>query len=335
MSVLESAKFIAEHSQDVRIVPEAIERAAKSILENMKARQYSTKTWNEHPLQPQQRDESTVDWIFLVDVLNFSFWSDLDDGRAPHADRYTVVFDDKPYTGYWSLCAAINRALANGIPITSPAYYAHASPEEFKSIFASATAEPIPMFDQRVSVIHEAGQILLDKFGGSFVNCIRQANSSASTLLRLLIDNFPSFRDIHIFKGREVYFLKRAQILIADLWACFDGQSYGQFHDIDNITMFADYRVPQALCHLGVLEYSSSLMDKLIKGEIIASGSRDEIEIRGNSIWVVELIIRQIKKIDPEQPINAILVDFYVWDTAKELQDQMAVPTHRTRSIYY
>lgn len=42
--------------------------------------------------------------------------------------------------------------------------------------------------------------------------------------------------------------MKRPQILIADSWACFNGQSYGEFHDIDQITMFADYRVPQA-CH--------------------------------------------------------------------------------------
>lgn len=36
-----------------------------------------------------------------------------------------------------------------------------------------------------------------------------------------------------------VRFYKRAQILVADLWACFEGESYGHFHDIDTITMFA------------------------------------------------------------------------------------------------
>jgi hypothetical protein len=35
---------------------------------------------------------------------------------------------------------------------------------------------------------------------------------------------------------------KRAQILVADIWACFEGQGYGEFNDIDEITMFADYR---------------------------------------------------------------------------------------------
>ena len=40
-----------------------------------------------------------------------------------------------------------------------------------------------------------------------------------------------------------VSFYKRAQILVADIWACFEGKDYGEFHDIDTITMFADYRL--------------------------------------------------------------------------------------------
>lgn len=36
---------------------------------------------------------------------------------------------------------------------------------------------------------------------------------------------------------------KRAQILVADIWACFEGKGLGTFHDISTaITMFADYR---------------------------------------------------------------------------------------------
>lgn len=35
---------------------------------------------------------------------------------------------------------------------------------------------------------------------------------------------------------------KRAQILIGDIWACFEGKGLGKFDDIDTLTMFADYR---------------------------------------------------------------------------------------------
>lgn len=57
--------------------------------------------------------------------------------------------------------------------------------------------------------------------------------------MNLLADNFPCLDDRHRFDGSTVRFYKRAQILVADLWACFEGESYGYFHDIDQITMFA------------------------------------------------------------------------------------------------
>jgi len=56
---------------------------------------------------------------------------------------------------------------------------------------------------------------------------------------------------------------KRAQILVADLWACCAGEGYGAFNDINAITAFADYRVPQLLVWFDVLQYSDSLMQAL------------------------------------------------------------------------
>lgn len=43
----------------------------------------------------------------MVDTLNFSFWTT--EGDPSHG--YSVRFGGEEYTGYWSLCAAINRAL--------------------------------------------------------------------------------------------------------------------------------------------------------------------------------------------------------------------------------
>ncbi|KAI8974944.1 hypothetical protein BDB01DRAFT_378985 [Pilobolus umbonatus] len=309
-----------------------------TILDNMKSRQYSTHTWKEHPLHPKQANDSTIDWIFLVDLLNFSFWSDIDciDKSVPHPDRYAVQYKGQLYTGYWSLCAAINRALDKGIPITDPHYYGYtATDKELQSIFASDTKESIPMLNERIRVMREAGKVLCEHFKGSFIHCIKQAHHSANALLHIIIQHFLSFKDIHTFKGEQVYILKRAQILIADIWACFGGEGHGLFTDIDSITMFADYRVPQALYQLGLLRYSGQLKDRLYRRENFPSGSDDEVEIRGNSIWAVELVQRKIREIDPSIKINAILIDFYIWDLAKEIQNQMIIPTHCTRSCFY
>lgn len=60
--------------------------------------------------------------------------------------------------------------------------------------------------------------------------------------MQLLCNDLRSFRDIGTFQGKPVQFLKRAQILVADLWACYQGCGPGEFTDIDTLTMFADYR---------------------------------------------------------------------------------------------
>lgn len=87
--------------------------------------------------------------------------------------------------------------------------------------------------------LREAGRVLCKDFEGSFLNCIYNANYSAAALVNLLTESFACFRDETSFQGRRVRLYKRAQILVADLWACFNGESYGEFHDIDKITMFA------------------------------------------------------------------------------------------------
>ena len=140
-------------------------QAANSIYESMKLQQYSTETWASHPLNPKEKTKETVDWIFMVDLLNFSFWSDYDDSDSghPRSQRYSVKYNDELYTGYWSLVAAINKALDAGIPITSPKYWA--SPEFTKDVLAqvlkSETEEQVPLFERRFEVLKEAGKVLI------------------------------------------------------------------------------------------------------------------------------------------------------------------------------
>ena len=75
--------------------------------------------------------------------------------------------------------------------------------------------------------------------------------------------------------------LKRAQIFVADVWACFEGEGYGEFRDIDKITMFADYRIPQILNNLGCLRFSPPLEATIRDKKDIPSGSNWEMQLRG------------------------------------------------------
>lgn len=70
-----------------------------------------------------------------------------------------------------------------------------------------------------------------------------------------------------LFQGKRISLYKRAQILVADFWGVMEARGEGDIIDMDWLTMFADYRVPQVLVYLGALRYSDALMQALKKGE--------------------------------------------------------------------
>lgn len=113
--------------------------------------------------------------------------------------------------------------------------------------------------------------------------------------MNLLAQDFSCFRDEFKYANRRkpVRFLKRAQILVADLWACFQGESYGAFRDIDKLTMFADYRVPQILSTLGCISYSPPLGSAINEKALLESGEDWELQLRGTFIYDFRLANKQ------------------------------------------
>jgi hypothetical protein len=67
--------------------------------------------WHSHPLHPPAnwQPDDTVKFIFTMDLLNFSFWSDLPEDR-----RFAVEYNGQKWTGYNSLVAVLRRALDEG-----------------------------------------------------------------------------------------------------------------------------------------------------------------------------------------------------------------------------
>ena len=103
--------------------------------------------------------------------------------------------------------------------------------------------------------------------------------------------------------------------------------------------MFADYRVPQMLWQLNCLLYGPTLETAVREKRMIEQGSEWEMQLRACSIWCVELIRREIVRQHPDaaQKVNAVLIDFFLYDAVKELEREGGerIPHHRTRSIWY
>ncbi|XP_048448830.1 queuosine salvage protein isoform X1 [Rhincodon typus] len=332
----EAGKFISDNSKDVFILEKGVWKVAEMLFVKRNSKELDATGWKLlHDLNPQTMNEASVNWVFVVDTLNFSFWSENDDHKC------LIKYKGKMHSGFWSLCAAINRALDEGIPITNASYVANITLDQLKYVLRSDTGVPMPLIEERLKVLKEAGNILLEKFDGSFLNCIKKSENSAQKLLQLVVENFPSYRDETMFQGKKVAFYKRAQILVADIWGLLEGKEDGFFHDIASLTMFADYRIPQVLVHLGAMKYSEKLMEKLKQGVLFQSGDCEEVEIRGCSIWCVELILRCILELGAQKGctnahINSVLIDYYLWDYARDHQKDMEdIPIHHVRCIYY
>lgn len=107
--VLESAEFVYNHAIDVALDMRGCKKAAETIWTQMQQREYSPATWSTHELHPKTKDEETVKFIFAMDILNFSFWSE-----KSEEERFQVEYRGRRWTGYWSLVAGLQRGLEEG-----------------------------------------------------------------------------------------------------------------------------------------------------------------------------------------------------------------------------
>lgn len=338
MDPREAASFIADNARDVTIVDEGVKKIAKVIAEAVKEEKLSLESFKQNEVLPLDKGlttEELANWVFIVDAINFSFWTP--DG----VPKYSVKYNGKTRTGYLAMVSAVNRAIDEGKKIYDPKYYSKLTVGDLKKIFRSDTESEMPLFEERVKVMHEVGSKLVEKFDGSFANVLGKAEGSALKLVDIVASEFPCFRDTAAYDGKEVKIYKRVQILAADIWMLYRADGPGAFVDIDKLTIFADYRVPQAMVYFGALKYSDDLMDKLKKEMLFQNGDREEVEIRGCSMHAAELIVEETHKILkswglPVAGLNSIKVDYFLWDyrvtNAEQLND---TPYHRVRCIYY
>ena len=273
----------------------------------------------------------TAAWVFVLDALDFCFWSE----RPDPDDRWRVAYGDARVDGYWALAAALKRAIEEGVPLWDPAFLAGITATELAQVLRPADPDGprIPLFSNRLANLQELGRGLLE-FGGdsAAATLIESANGSAVQLVQEVVRLFPSFDDTATYRGHQVRFYKRAQILVSDLAGAFHQEGLGAFADFDQLTAFADYKVPQVLRQLGILRYHPVLAERIARRELLQSGSDEEIEIRAATIWGVEWLRQSLAAQGRDLPASDI--DWLLWQAGQELPSGTE-PYHRTLTIYY
>jgi hypothetical protein len=320
LSVLSTCHQVLEQSRFVRVDQEAIAR----LVHHSDSLQIPPLRVGPAPYHYFDNTATTAEWFFVLDTLNHCFWPETG------SPLWEVQYGSKKLSGYWALAASLTRAMEEGITLHQPETLTSLNRRTLAHVFRGTSM--IPLLDERLENLRSAGEILIDRFQGSFIHVLEEGNNSAVKLVLLVAEEFPSFNDTATYNSAVVHFFKKAQLLCHDLWCTFSGSSWGEFHDLEQLTAFADYKLPQVLRYLGIIKYEPKLAKKVDNLTLIAPGTAEEVEIRAATIWAVEWIRQELNR--NGQVVTSAQLDNWLWNLGQD-DTYRTLPYHRTRTIFY
>ncbi len=317
--LLASIQYVMHHPDHVKIDPVEIDRFVDNFHPFEKNHWLAACPFNYSAL-PRTEDE--IDRWFLSDSLAFCFWGN------PH--KWTVEYQHQRFDGWWALLASIQRALDSKIQLLEGNYLANLSFEDAHTLF-EGTPE-IPLFNERVEALHNLGHTLQTKYQGRFHHYLAHAPTGAIEFVEDLAHKFSIFDDVSIYKGEQVYFYKKAQLLVHDLTTAFSDSPLVRFTGARELTGEADYKIPAYLRDLGILNYSKALTKLVDNRTYVPADSPMEVEIRAAMLWAIHLICEKLSKRGIE--IDPLDLDAMLW-IESQTKDPYARPYHLTLTTDY
>ena len=196
--------------------------------------------------------------------------------------------------------------------------------DEFKELLKGNVT--IPLLEDRYQNLIKMNNFLKSK-NKTFYELIKELNAD-SELFEYIVNNLDYFEDVSNYEGKEILFYKRAQLLTSDILHVREKKENVEV-DYFNLIGCADYKIPQVMRCYGMLEFSDSLRDLVDSKVELKEGSIEEIEIRANTLKVINYIYEKLNKKYSRMDIN----DF-IWLLGQD-KSQMTKPYHRTLTKHY
>ncbi len=305
--IIKSCNYVSENSKYVKINENKLREFAES-MEQVKTNHWlSFSPYNLLDLPI----ETIVNFLLVYESIDFSFWGN---------PKWTIQADGKNEDGSIALLYAILRYVKE-----KNADFSEISKEEFAKILKGNVE--IPLFEERYKIIRNVSKIVNEKMKGNFYEYIKDITSDIE-LFDLIIRDFPSFKDERTYNGKTIYFYKLAQLLTSDILHMRELKE-GIKVDYSHLVGCSDYKIPQVMRGLGILEYNEELANIIDKKEEIKQNSIYEVEIRANMLIVIDLIKRKLN-----DRVCAIDINDYIWGQGKNKSINLK-PYHLTRTTNY
>lgn len=311
MKNIETLKYISENSRYVSIDTEKI----KLFLNKIENINYNY--WlSDNNLNLNEKE--SILFAFICESMNFCFWEN---------KNWVVNYEGKGYNGACALFYSIMNEISSNPNFLNLDYLLKLNQNELKRILESNKQLP-PLLSERYQLLKETINIIACKKEKFYEELF--SISSDEELLNYIIKNFKHFDDKSVIDGKTVHFNKRAILLVNDLFH-LSNTIRNNIKNLDNLTGGADYAIPRLFREFGILNYNNELLNIIRERKLIEHNSRMEIEIRANTIYVIELIREYLEK--KGIYINSIQLDNIIWGIRIENKDKL--PVHHTKCLFY
>ncbi|NBD73877.1 hypothetical protein GVX82_02445 [Patescibacteria group bacterium] len=314
--ILTSIEPVIQRARRVSLVEEKVDELAREVKES------PVPPWD-NQLQFLGTPEETLQYYFLLDSINFCFWAKKGD------ERWSYWVDGAWMQGYYAYSRALKDAVERDTSLLEANVLSELSEERFRTIFQGKNE--LLLMPERWWIVRENFTILKDTFEGQAHTLVAAAQRDVNKLVSLLLEHFPTFRDVTPYDGYDVWLLKRAQIFCSDISFALPDHPGTKFTNLGDLTVFADYKLPQILESVGVLRYDDDLERRVREEELIVAGSPEEVEIRAFTIHAIELLRARIESLGRSLTTNE--VDWILWVLAK--QTSFEKPHHKTLTTFY
>lgn len=153
--------------------------------------------------------EEKIIFMLLCESLNFRYIGE---------PKWKIEFNGTMYSGSYGLFYGIAKAIKQGHKLYNIDYLKELTIDDFNSIL-KGTRE-IPLLKERYDILKKLVKEI--ECIGNVYELFLMANNDQE-LLSIIVNNFSNFRDISIYDNKEVYFFKRATLLVEDLYQNIDG----------------------------------------------------------------------------------------------------------------
>ena len=264
-----SCNFVAANSKYVLIDYEKLDEYIKTI--DCK----KIKFWlsnNPYNLFDMAFDK-IINFMLIFDAIDYCFWGN---------PKWTIETTEGEKDG----SDALLYALLNYVKTLDKIDFTKVSFEEFSNILKGNV--DISFLRERYRTVVAICNVVNEKMNGDFYQYIKDVNLDTE-LFDIIISNFKDFCDERKYDGKKVYFYKLAQLLTSDILHIKELIN-GTKVDYSHLVGCSDYKIPQTLRALGILVFNDELAEIVDNKELIAENSKYEVEIRANTIAVINYI---------------------------------------------